>query len=400
MKNLQEKWYLVKDENQIWGDIKKETLLKAKEIIENTMETWCNFKIQAVKSERNIKRSDYRAGYYKNRAIMTSFGEILLDVPKLRKGGHIKIPGIGKYKRFSPDFELLFFESFFSGVSTRKVKQLTKVLTGHGVSAQKISSMINIIKTKVDNYHHQKITKKYKFLIIDGVWIKVVNLQGKTVKKVILAAIGIDENNNKEIIGFRLSGSEAKTKWNEFLSNLIYRGLEPDLIKCVVSDQHASIIDSVSLLFSDSQHQICTCHVLNNAVKNLKTKYPLKSKGIIRKFQTEVKQIYNTSEKNICIRRFKNFIKKWSVDFENALNPFIKIFEETLYFYDYDSSIHRLLKTSNHIERFFRDFRGRIKNFGSHFKNNNSANNFFYVFVDNFNNNRDLFSEILVNKTE
>jgi len=396
MKRLDEKWGLVKDDYQIWGDIKTEALLKVKELIEGTMEKWCEIETSTIKNEINIERKNekYRSGHYKNRSIVTSFGELLLDVPKLRKGGHIKIPGIAKYKRFSPDFEAFLFEAFFTGVSTRKIKNLTKILSKNGVSAQKISSMIKVLKVKVDYFHRKKINKKYEYLIIDGVWINVVNLEGKTVKKVILAAIGVDKNFNEEIIGFKLTTSESKDNWNSFLSNLIYRGVNDIEIKCVVSDQHASIIDSVSLLFPNAKHQICVCHVINNVIKNIKKKYPKESKGLINKIKSEVKEIYRVDNKNECIKNYKNFIKKWDKKFDEALKPFKNIFEETLHYFNFDKTGWNVLKTSNHIERFFRTFRGRIKNFGSHFKNKESAENFFFVFVDNFNNNREFFSDV------
>jgi len=112
MKKVTQNWRLVKDEYQIWGDIKSEVLIKVKEILEGTMEYWAEIKSGTKKNEIKIdrKQGSQRSGYYKNRSIVTEFGEILLDLPKLRKGGHIKIPGIGKYKRFNPQFEAFLFD--------------------------------------------------------------------------------------------------------------------------------------------------------------------------------------------------------------------------------------------------------------------------------------------------
>jgi transposase-like protein len=284
--------------------------------------------------------------------------------------------------------------SFFTGVSTRKIKNMSKILIGQSVSSQKISSMMKIINSKVDFFHQKKLTKKYEYLIIDGVWIKVVNSEGKTIKKVILAAIGVDKNSNKEIIGFKIMRSEAKNNWNQFLSNLVYRGLNENSIKCIVSDQHASIKDAVTLIFPNSEHQICVCHVIGNIIKNIKKQYPKKSKGKINEIKKEAKEIYKVNNKNDCKKKYKKFIKKWEKDFDKGLKPFKTIFEETLHYFNFEEKVWNILKTSNHIERFFRDFRGRIKTFGSHFKNTESAENFFFVFLYNYNNNREFFSDI------
>ena len=391
-----ERWDLVKDEYEIWGDLKKEALERIKEILEGTMEIYREQIVSANYYERNSKRENYRNGYYKGRSITTQLGEIKLDVPKVRKGS-IKIPGIGKYKRFSPDFEQFIFESFFAGVSTRKMKRLSKVLTGQGISPQKVSSLIKTLKHKVEIFHSKKIKTKYKYLIIDGIWIKVVNLAGRVVKKPILVAIGVTKTNKKEIIGFRLTSSEAKVRWNEFIGNLIYRGLNPDTVQCIVSDEHPSIIETVSLFFPHCKHQYCVCHHINNVIKHLKKKYTHKYKQDKKRIVKDLSAIYAAKDKKSCIKKFKLFINKWYNKYEKAFKSFIKNFEHTIYYYDFDEEDRKIIKTSNHIELFFREFRRRIKVFGF-FKNNLSVDILFFTFAFNFNNQSELFSNVFTLK--
>ena len=63
-------------------------------------------------------------------------------------------------------------EMFTLGSSTRKIKKITKIIAGNGISKTEASRLNKTIKGEITVWLNRPIKKKFSFLFIDGVFFK------------------------------------------------------------------------------------------------------------------------------------------------------------------------------------------------------------------------------------
>ena len=61
---------------------------------------------------------------------------------------------------------------FTLGISTRKIKKITKIIAGNGISKTEASRLNKTIKGEITAWLNRPIKKKFSFLFIDGVFLK------------------------------------------------------------------------------------------------------------------------------------------------------------------------------------------------------------------------------------
>lgn len=110
-----------------------------KEVLEGIMEAEAEELVCAKPYERADERADYRNGKRK-RTLQTRVGEIELEVPRLRVL-QFQTEVIDRYRRMEISLEEAMIEMYLSGVSTRKITDITEALCDTTVSPQKQSRL-------------------------------------------------------------------------------------------------------------------------------------------------------------------------------------------------------------------------------------------------------------------
>lgn len=95
--------------------------------------------VNAQRYERSANRQGYRAGHY-SRNLQTTAGNVDLKVPKL-KGLSFETAIIERYRRRESSVEEALIEMYLSGVSVRRVEDITEALWGTKVSPGTISNL-------------------------------------------------------------------------------------------------------------------------------------------------------------------------------------------------------------------------------------------------------------------
>lgn len=118
---------------------------------------------------------------------------------------------------------------FLAGVSTRRVKEVLKPLYGHNViSASTVSAVTKVLDGAVEKYHRRAISDDYRFLFLDGIYLKAKS-PVKAKRRCILVAYGIKKDGTRELIDFRLARKgESQAAWECFLTSMRNRGFEGD----------------------------------------------------------------------------------------------------------------------------------------------------------------------------
>ena len=93
---------------------------------------------QVARYERNEQRQGYRSGHY-SRSLTTISGDVTLKIPKL-KGISFETAIIERYRRRESSVEEALIEMYLTGVSVRRVEDITEALWSSKVSPATIAN--------------------------------------------------------------------------------------------------------------------------------------------------------------------------------------------------------------------------------------------------------------------
>lgn len=364
-------------EESFWDSLNTRVLKTVKKIVEGCLEEETRVMIGAGYYEHSLTREGDRSGHY-SRDLITKFGLIeKLLVPKIRKkSDKHRFKVLKRYMRRVEDIDGLIKEMFLAGVSTRRVGEVIKPLLGYQYSAQFVSDILKKIDGDVKKFHEREINDDYMYLFFDGLTIKV-RYNGKVHKKKVLVAYGIKKSGQREIIDYMLAKGESAISWGSFVNNLFMRGLQGKNLKLIITDGNRALLDALALVYGIKRKQRCWAHKL----RNVANKCPRKLQNAI---VAEARKIYQAEDKVRARRQFKHFKAVWGAVVPDAVRCIEENLEELLYFFDCPYELWKKLRTTNVIERSFREVRRRIRTISS-FTNVDSCERIIYGVLNYMN---------------
>src|SRR5690625_2290197 len=215
--------------------------------------------------ERSEIRHDYRNGYYERDSVL-NVGRVTLKVPRTRSG-EFSTEVFEKYKRCDKAFLLSMLEMVINGVSTRKVTKIVEQLCGETVSKSMVSELTKKLDPVVKSWAQRSLDHQYySYVYVDAMYIKVREYY-RVVSKAVYIALGVNSQDKREIIGFKVAGTESKESWNQFFESLTTRGLQPP--KIVISDAHEGLKSAIMERFLNTSWQHSTVHFLRNIIQTM-----------------------------------------------------------------------------------------------------------------------------------
>jgi len=385
--NLAVQWQYVKRNLREMGILNQSEVddieVKARLVVEGFFQYSINGEfreqIQAEEYERSEERADIRSGTYP-RIFTTTFGKTRLLIPKVRKKSRNYVYKLfAKYQRRQQKFDDMIVLSLLLGFSTRKQQKFFQAFIGDSVSHQTASRLLQNLGDDLRAYHTRPIEDKYRFLIIDGLWVHIKELDIK--KRPILFALGITKDGKQEIIAFKLAKGETEEEYTAFLNDLYRRGLLGKSLELIISDGSEAIIAACNTVYPYTPRQRCYTHKLRNLLQNIRHKIKHRPK-----MARQASNIYKASSRHEAIRRFRLFVSRWQHIEPKAIKCFQDEFYHTLNFYDFSKEIRSAISTTNHLERFLEEIRRRIKIQG-YFKNERSLNLWIFGLIKHINLN-------------
>lgn len=368
-KDLHVRWSHVAQD--FTGELKKEAQIALRKLLDTSMEIQIQDLIGSEKWQHNYQRTDYRHGY-RPRGLLTSFGYLAnIRVPRVRSG-KLKFKCFGAYKQRSSDVDELVLKMFLAGVSTRRVKEVLEPLLGYNcISASSVSEITKSLNEQVNKYHARKLSDDYVYLIADGVYFNVKNPLWKK-RRCILVVYGIKSNGVRELIDFELaSKGESQSAWEHFLNRLYHRGLEGKNLRLVVRDGNKGLKNALSNIFLNVKQQPCWAHKLRNVANKL----PKKLQPLCI---NQARDIYCAPNCTSALKIFKSWAKTWHPIAPAAVDCLNEDIFDLLSFFDEPQNLWKKLRTSNIIERCFREVRRRTRPM-SCFQNSDSVQRIIYA---------------------
>jgi putative transposase len=319
--------------------------------IERALEAERDLLIGCRYYERASERKDYRNGYWR-RWITVKDGRLEIRMPRMR-GLHYESGIIPRYKHRVDEVDSALLKVFLYGASTRLAGEALRPLLGEGLSAQTISNIAGSLDEDLKRYHRRKLQDRYLYLFLDGIILKTKTGFGAK-KKAVLVAYGIKVDGRRELIDFTVTNAESEKRWWRFLNDLARRGLRGEALGLVVTDGNPGLENAVDLVWPFVKRQRCWAHKLRNVANYLKRKH-------VDRCMKEAAAIYKATNRKEAEQAYGKWQKKWTPLAPKAVKCLEKDLEELLNFYSCPKEIWVKVRTTNVIERAFREVRRRTR---------------------------------------
>lgn len=303
--------------------------------------------LQAQPYERSDDRTAYRNGL-RERNLTTRIGTLTLKVPRHRNG-NFSTELFNSYQRSEQALILSMMEMVVNGVSTRKVENITEELCGEKFSKSTVSNLCKNLDPLVEAFKNRPLETHYPFVMIDALYIKT-RIEGRVQSRGLLIAVGINENGNREVIGFTIANTESETSWGDFFKSLNERGLKN--VHMVTSDDHKGLVKAIKKHFQTASWQRCQTHFS----RNMLDKTP-------KKLQTKVKEdlrmIYEAVDIESARKAKDEFIRKYETSSPRAVELIDLAFDDITTVLMLPIKYRKRLRTTNGVERLNQELRRR-----------------------------------------
>jgi transposase-like protein len=324
---------------------------------------------------RTEDRRGHRNGFYE-RDLATQIGIVAaIRVPRARSRS-VERSVFSRYQRRQAQVNQLIREVFLAGVSTRRVGETLEALLGERVSPQTVSRVARDLDREVARFHSRFLSDDIVYLILDGVYLKVKAATGVQ-RKLVLCAYGITVTGERRLLDFRLATAESQAQWEAFLNSLRERGLHGRNLKLVITDGCAGLHAALEIAYPYVPRQHCWVHKLRNVASHLK-----------RSQQEEclagARAIYQAQTRRAAVQAYWNWARRWRGAAPKTVACLERDLETLLNFLGCPREHHRKVRTTNAIERCFREVRRRTRPM-SCFNNNASCERIIYAVFNHLN---------------
>lgn len=337
------------------GDFKPRARQALKELLENRLDQEMAEYLGVSRYEHAADRHDYRNGHYV-RHLLTEMGDLEVLVPRSRKG---KFPTklFERYARRCRSVDRVLLACFCLGLSTRKAASVLAPVLGEKVSASTISRIARDLDQEVSGYHGRVLKDQYQYLFFDGVVLKSKGAL-KVQKKILLCAFGITVQGRHEMIDFYPAASESAACWEAFLGDLYKRGLKASPCELIATDGGTGLHAALQIVYPKPLLQRCWAHKTRNVLDKVKKKdQPLVKKALNR--------ISHASNSREATQAYWRLSSRWRKAYPGAVACLKKDFDQLLSFFQIkNSQLWSRLRTTNLIERSFREVRRRTRPMG------------------------------------
>lgn len=327
-----------------------------KQFIRVSISTLIKAEMEQIRSSLQADSQSHFNGYY-NRQLVSPFGKIEnIPIPRFRDGfGGYPPATLGSFEDEKSRTWQLLSDMHLLGISQRKVKQLADKHLGLKISTSAIKqAMHNLVMDESTQINNQLLSDEYEYLFMDGIWEKVKGGGWDNTKAVVLCVLGIKTDGSRKLIGFALARAEDENSWRELLESLKQRGLTGKELSLITMDDSAGAKAAIDKIYPNVPIQNCLVHKL----RSVQSKTSYKHKAAVTE---DLKAITNAASPDEAIAAAKAIVKKWYVKEEKAMNSLKHNFEYCLTYFQFPKEYWKKIRTTNVIEREFREVRRRTK---------------------------------------
>jgi transposase-like protein len=349
----------------------------------------------------------HRSGFF-CRQVLTTYGRIPdLRVPKLRSGNaerpwHILV----RYQQSMPSVLERLLYVYAMGLSLRDLQETLYVFMGQVRSREAVNRVTLVAQERMGAWRRPRLAETPPVIIMDGVWVEILYPTGDTWtdrsghhrqkrrghKRVIWAALAVFPDGRHYLLHYEVAEDENAKTWTAFFQHLLDRGLDPQAVQVVTCDGSNGVVEALSERLPQAKLQRGPVHKGRGFERYLsykdlpstdaQTGEPLTEATArqqrYRAMKTEALDICEASihrEAEQCLARF---VAKWESLEPKAVHNFTWGLKRCFTFYALEVSLHPWVRSTNLLERFFREFRTKADEIGA-FPNEDSGLTVFHL---------------------
>jgi transposase-like protein len=284
-----------------------------------------------------------------------------LKVPKLRKQT-FETAIIERYRR-EASIEESLIEMYLTGVSVRRVEDITEALWGTRVSSGTVSNLNKKVYRHIERWRNRSIEGEHPYVYLDGIVLK--RSWAEEVKNVsVLVEVGVGSDGYRQILGVQEGLKEDKSGWSGFLAHLKQRGLKG--VRLVISDACLGLMESIADYYPEADWQRCVVHFYRNIFSHVPS-------DKVKQVTLMLKAIHAQESLEAAREKADRIIEQLrAMRLRKAAELMEQHIDETLSYYRYPQTHWTLIKTNNPLERIMREIRRRTRVVGA-FPDGNSA---------------------------
>ncbi|MGB2979159.1 MAG: IS256 family transposase, partial [Propionicimonas sp.] len=259
---------------------------------------------------------------------------------------------------------------YSKGLTTGEISAHLLEVYGANVSKDTVSRITDKIVDDMTSWWARPLEKVYAAIFIDAIIVKVRD--GQVANQPFYAAIGVDLDGHKDILGIWAGGNgdgESAKFWLNVLTELRNRGVRD--VFFIVCDGLKGLPDSVTAAFPKAIVQTCIIHLIRNTFRYASRKY-------WDQISRDLKPVYTAPTLGDAVRARDEFLDKWGRAYPAIKTLWLGAWEEFTPFLAYDVEIRRVLCSTNAIESLNARFRRAVRARG-HFPNEQAAMKTLYL---------------------
>ena len=342
------------NEQNIRTELKELVRHSVEEVLNSLLDAEADLLTNARKYERTADRQDTRAGHYP-RKLLTSAGEVDLEIPKLRTLT-FETAIIQRYQRRETSIEEALVEMYLAGVSTRRIEDITELLWDAKLSAGTVSRLNGKVYEQIEVWRQRPLEGQYPYVYLDGVYLKR-NWGGHYGNVAVLVAMAVNERGEREVIGAAEGMKEDKESWLSFLRHLKERGLKGTQL--FVGDKCLGLIEALIETYPLARFQRYMVHFYRNV-------FSVVPRGKVKQMAAMLKAIHAQEDKGAALEKLEDVVGKLKeMKLFEAARKVEETGLETLVYMDFPREHWRRIRSNNAMERLNREIRRRTRTVGA-----------------------------------
>jgi putative transposase len=331
-----------------------------KAVLEQVMEEEMDEHLQARHRERTERRRGQRNGHY-TRSLITQAGPIeQIRVPRAREVPFLT-EVFERYRRMTGSIEGAVLEMYLQGVSTRKVEQITGKLSGVAISKDVVSRIAERLGETLNEWRSRRLEAAYPYLYLDATYLKAdendrsFSRAGAVRDVALLVAVGVSDEGYREVLAVESAAGERAEAYRGLLKGLVERGLRG--VRLVISDDHDAIKQAVRVELPGADWQRCVVHFERNVLAHV-------PRAEAKAVAADLKVVFQAVRRETAEQLAAAFTERYGKAYPKAVATLSRGLQEALTYTAFPSSHHRLIRTTNGLERVFREVKRRTRVIG------------------------------------
>jgi putative transposase len=311
-------------------------------------------------NSRNGKRS--------KTLLTSSSGDVQIDMPRDRDGTFEPVI-VRKRQRRLTDVDEVVLSLYAKGLTTGEISAHFEQIYGAAVSKDTVSRITDKVIEEMQSWSNRPLERVYAAVFIDAIMVKVRD--GQVGNRPVYAAIGVDLDGNKDILGMWAGdgGGESAKFWMAVLTDLKNRGVAD--VFFVVCDGLKGLPNSVNTVWPMATVQTCIIHLVRGSFRYASRKY-------WDELSKDLRPIYTATGADAAAAALDALDDKWGKKYPAMIRLWRNAWSEFIPFLDYDIEIRRVICSTNAIESLNARYRRAVKARG-HFPTEQAAMKCLYL---------------------